>query len=124
MRLRRAVLLIVLGILSLWGMPSLIVTKTPFEIFNCGVDFTGAVGTDVITLVSVTSVNVATRADSTAVIIAASPAPAIFGATKTVIFTVQAGNSGETHLVSARINDVTTGEKFEGQIRLQVNAGR
>ena len=122
--MRRLLLSLFILAISISADPLLIITKTPFEVFNCSVDFAQAVGTDSITLVSVTSVNVATKADSSATIIAASPTPAIVPMTDKVVFAVQGGITGETHLVSVRISDTTTGEKFEGQIRLQVNAGR
>ncbi len=102
----------------------LTVSKTPFEAFNCSVDFTPVAGADGITLIGVVSTNVQTGADTTAAIIASSPVPAVNGSTDVVVFRVQAGVAGERHVVGVRVQEKVTGEIFEGQITVAVNSGR
>lgn len=96
------------------------VSKTPYELFVCSADFTPDVGTDNVSLISVTAKNQATGADATSLIVAASPAPGFVGSTKVVAFAAQGGISGQSYVVSIKVLDSTTGEKFEGQIILIV----
>jgi len=96
------------------------VSKTPFESFNCSVDFTPVVGTDGITLLGVVSTNLGTNDDSSAIIIANSPAPAVVGSTDVVVFRVQGGYNRQTHLIGVRVRDNVTLEIFEGQITLVI----
>ncbi len=98
----------------------LAITKTPYEVFDCSVDFAPAVGTSTITLTSVTARNLTSKADSTALIIAASPMPALVSMTKKVAFAVQGGVNGQTYVVSVKITNMSTGEQFEGTINLSI----
>ena len=94
------------------------ITKTAFESYNCGVDFSKRVGTDTISIVSVTATNANTGSDATGSVIAASPTP--FISAKSIVFRVQGGTAGQTYLISVRVLDSTTGETFDGQIYLTV----
>ena len=100
--------------------PLLTVTKTPYESFNSSVDFVNVISIGNAALVSVTSVNRDSGADSTSAIVAASPAPAVVGGTSKVVFRVQGGASGQTHNVSVRASNTSTGETYEGVIQLVI----
>lgn len=104
-----------LGIAS--GASLRTITKTPIESFNCGVSFPRLTA-DGLTLISVTSVNIATGLDSTSVIVDASPAPVVFGSL--VVVRVNGGSSKERHLVNVLVSDTVTGEVFEGQFTIAV----
>ena len=64
-------------LLPLVSADTLTINKTPYEQFDCSVDFTPVIGSGGATLLSVTSVNLQTGADSSSTIIAASPAPGV-----------------------------------------------
>jgi hypothetical protein len=121
--MRRAVILALLLAAALGCTSTMTVTKTPFEAFNIGMDFTGQIGTDGMTLVAVVATNAITRADATAAIIAASPAPSIVPSTDQVTFRVQGGSNGQRFILGVRVSDNTTGELFEGEITLLVESG-
>lgn len=116
--------LIALLCIALPASPSSLLTvgKTPFEAFNCSVDFTPVAGADGITLIRVVSTNLQTGVDSTSEVIAVSPAPSVVGSTDVVTFRVQGGINRETHIVGARVQDNVTGEIFEGQITVTVSS--
>lgn len=97
------------------------IQKTPYEAFNCSIDFTQVIGADGLTINAVVSTDLNSGADTTATVIAASPAPAIQG--DTVIFRVQGGANGQSHLVGVRVTDNVTGEQFEGQITVKIYSG-
>ena len=98
------------------------IMKTPYEAFDLQVDFTPVIGTDGVTLVSVTAANVANGQDSTSQMIAASPIPAVVGSTDVVGFRVQGGVVNQTHSVSVKITDTATGAKYEGTLLVRVVA--
>jgi hypothetical protein len=92
--------------------------KTVFESYNCTIDFTKRLGSDSISINSVTAKDLGTGADSTSTFIAASQ---IIG--MAAVFRVQNGINGHNYLVSVKILDNTTGEQFEGQVTLKVYDG-
>ncbi len=95
-----------------------LITKTPYEIDSYYVDFVERLATgETIALVSVTSVNMATGLDSTAEIVATSPAPYVSGTQ--VIFWYQGGVVGEEHVISARVT-TSANRSLEGTVDLQV----
>src|SRR5690242_1211185 len=96
-----AMLLVALIALAVDGT----VVKTPDESIDVSVDFAARASS--ITLISCTSYNTRTHLNSTAAIIAASPAPAVRG-TK-VICRVQGGRSGEAHNISIKVSNQVTG---------------
>ncbi len=117
--MKRLVVLLVF-IASAWPASLLTVAKTPFEAFNCSIDFTSVAGTDGITLIGVVSTNFDNGTDSTAAIIAASPVPGVVGSTDVVVFRIQNGSATETHIVGVRVQDKVTGEIFEGQLTVAI----
>jgi hypothetical protein len=95
-------------------------TKTPFEAFPCSMDFTQAVGSDAMTIVSVTAVDTRTSGNATAMLIG-TPAPAITVDTDVVVFTVQGGVNGEVYQVSVKVQDSVTGFQYQGDELVTVN---
>ena len=112
-------ILVALMLSSMSAEVVLSITKTPFEAFTCSMDFTPVIGTDGITLISVTATN---GLDATSVIIASSPAPAIIPSTDKISFRIQGGRAGETYIVSVKVADSMTGDKFEGNVNVAVIA--
>jgi len=94
-------------------------TKQPFEELDCAVDFAAALapGSTIGSIFSVSALNVETGADSSAAVIATSPAPLIIG-TK-VQFRAKDGADGERHKISVRIV-ASNGEKIEAEIYIMV----
>jgi len=95
--------------------------KCPFEQFAVSIDFSAdvGVGSTVASISAVTAASNLTGLDSTAEVIASSPAPAISSSGTAVIFEVTGGVVGETHTVSVQV--VTSlGEKYQGDITLRV----
>jgi hypothetical protein len=97
------------------------VYKSPFEQFGISLDFTADVGTGntVASISAVTAVNNLTQVDSTAEVIAATPAPVISTTGTAVVFEVTGGVVGETHTISVQIVS-SIAEKYQGDITLRV----
>ena len=95
------------------------VYKTPFEQFAVSLDFAAdiGVGSSIASITSVTATSNLTRLDSTASVIATSPAPAISGTG--VVFTVIGGVTGERHTIAVQIVS-SNGEKYQGDITLEI----
>lgn len=95
------------------------IRKQPFEALACAVDFQRvlATGVSIASINSVSAVNSATGADSTATVIAASPAPAISGTE--VRFHVYGGVTDDRHIITVRIV-ASNGEQFEAELKLIV----
>lgn len=95
-----------------------LITKTAYEKDSYYVDFVSRLAAgETITLVSVTSINMATGLDSTAEIIASAPAPSVSGTQ--VIFWYQGGAAGEEHVISARVA-TSNNRSLEGTVDLSV----
>jgi hypothetical protein len=86
-------------------------------------DFTQVIGTDGMTLSSVTAVTSTTNVDVSSMIIAASPVPAVVPSTDKVAFRIQGGAVNSTYRVSAKVVDAVNGQQYEGQILLTITAG-
>jgi hypothetical protein len=99
------------------------ITKTPYEAFTITMDFTQVIGTDGMTLSSVTAVTSTTNVDVSSMIIAASPVPAVVPSTDKVAFRIQGGAVNSTYRVSAKVVDAVNGQQYEGQILLTITAG-
>lgn len=97
------------------------VHKTSYESFDCSMEFSTR-APDAITIDSVTASNSKTKADVSAAIISASPAPTVVSNTK-VVLRVQGGNVGEEYLISIKVIRPSTGEKYEGTILLHISTG-
>lgn len=95
-------------------------TKTPYEVLLCSVNF--QVGSDTITLDSVQAYNYPTNTTAQPSIIASSPIPAVLSPPNatTIAFAVQGGNPNTTYTVSVRAIDTTNGNHMEGRIVLNV----
>ena len=92
--------------------------KQPYEALDCSIDFGADLNLgDTITISSCTAENVITGVNSTAIVIAASPAPAVSG-TK-VKFRLQGGNDGDQHKITVRVEN-QTGEQLEADLALFV----
>jgi hypothetical protein len=90
-----------------------VIYKPYLDQVNASIDFASLVsGGETLVLVSVTSVNVKTGADSTAALIATNPAPALNGTV--VSFQLIDGQKGEHHLVTAKIT--IDGAETNGQL--------
>jgi hypothetical protein len=111
----KAILALAISFLA-WGADG-DVGKTPGESFDVSLDFAKRAAS--ISLVSCTAIEQHKHTNSTSVVIAYSPAPAVKG-TK-VIWRVQGGNSGELHLISVKVTNTATGETLEGSIMLHVS---
>jgi hypothetical protein len=94
-----------------------ILTKQPFEMIDCSIDFAADVSSGTLTLDSCTAQNMATFADTTALVIATNPAPSVTGTV--VSFRVQAGNGGENHKITVRVTQ-SNGDQFEADLQLSV----
>src|SRR5258708_508956 len=100
--IRRLCLLFVVA-LALVGQTVPGITKTPYERFDCSMDFVqwflvnGIDNGHTASIDSVTATNTGTGVDNTAVIISSSPAPGIVPGTRKVVYRVQNGNNGETY---------------------------
>jgi len=95
--------------------------KSPYEQFGVSLDFTAAIGAgNTLTGISaVTAVNNLTQANSTAEVIAPTPAPSISSSGTAVVFQVTGGVVGETHLISVEIVS-SIGEKHQEDVTLRV----
>jgi hypothetical protein len=95
--------------------------KCPFEQLAVSLDFTTDVGpgNTLASISAVTAVNNLTQMDSTAEVIAATPAPAISTTGTAVVFEVTGGVVGETHTISVQIVSCL-GEKYQGDLTLRV----
>ena len=95
------------------------VYKAPFEQFGISLDFAADIGSGnrIASIASVTAVNDLSGLDSTAEVIATSPAPMISGTA--VAFTVQGGVVGETHTIAVQIVS-SIGEKYQGDVTLRI----
>jgi hypothetical protein len=96
------------------------IIKTPYEQITCSMDFSQVAGSGGIGLVSVTSSNAASGADTTATIIATSPVPGVVTGTAKIVFLLQGGNNGETHRISVTANNPAAGEEWEGVVLVTV----
>lgn len=94
-----------------------VIMKTPYEAFSRHMDFASAVSSDTISVVSVTALDALNKTDSTAAVIGPTNA-AVSGST--VVFWVHGGAVGQNHKISIRIHDDTSGEQYEGFMRLQI----
>ena len=97
------------------------VYKTPFEQFAVSLDFAADIGAgnSIASITAVTATSDLTRLDSTAEVIASSPAPAISGTG--VVFTVRGGVAGERHTIAVQIVS-SIGEQYQGDITLEIVA--
>ncbi len=93
--------------------------KSPYEQFAVSVDFSADIGTgnSIASITAVTATSNLSGLDSTAEVIAASPAPAIVGTA--VSLTVLSGVVGERHTISVQIVS-SIGEKYQGDIILEI----
>ena len=101
--------------------------KAPFEQFTVSLDFSAdiGVGDSVASITGVTATSNLTGLDSTAQVIASSPAPQISGTA--VVFTLAGyaaggptgGAVGERHTITVQIVS-STGEKYQGDVTLEV----
>jgi len=93
--------------------------KCPFEQYAVSLDFSAdlGAGNTIASLSAVTATNNLTQADSTAEVVAPTPAPTISGTA--AIFDVMGGAVGETHTISVRVVS-SSGEKYQGDITLRV----
>ena len=90
------------------------IQKQPYEVQDYSLDFAlRLVAGETLTLVSVTSINLATGADSTSALVGSSPPPAVSG-TK-VVFWLKDGVDGEHHKVTVKVT-TSTGQSLEGDI--------
>jgi hypothetical protein len=110
--------------LALRAGETLIITKTPYEQIACSMDFSQVIGSGGITLVSVRSSNATSGTDTTAMIIATSPAPSVVAETAKITFLLQGGKNGETHRISVRAKNAAIGEESEGVALLTVLGSR
>jgi len=99
------------------GGAGCVIKKTPYEQFDCSMDFAQPIGTDAMTLDSVSS-SIGGN-DTTSQVIAASPAPSVVAGTK-VVFRVAHGTNGQLHTISVKVVDSTTGETYEGLLQLRI----
>jgi len=97
------------------------VYKTPFEQFAVSIDFAADIGSgnSIASVNAVTATNNLTKADSTAEVIASSPAPQVSGTA--VVFEVTGGVVGDMHTLSVQIVS-SIGEKYQGDVTLRVVA--
>lgn len=105
-----------------YGQALLTITKTPYEQFNCSMDFvqkTPAITLGNLVLVSVTAATTA-GVDATAALIAASPVPAVVPGTLKVAYRVKGGVVGTVYRISVKTTDSSTGELFEGVMFISV----
>ena len=95
--------------------------KFPYEQFAVSLDFSADIGpgNTVTSINAVTAINNLTQANSTAEVIAASPAPSISSSGTAVAFEVTGGVVGETHLISVQIVS-SIGEKHQADVTLRV----
>ena len=95
------------------------VYKSPFEQFAVSLDFSADIGAGncVASITGVTATSNLTGLDSTARVIATSPAPQISGTA--VVFEVMGGVVGETHTLSIQIVS-SIGEKYQGDVTLRI----
>lgn len=93
--------------------------KAPFEQFSVSLDFAADIGAGngIASITAVTAVSSLSGLDSTAEVLAATPAPAISGTA--VVFTVQGGVVGERHTISVQIVS-SIGEKYQGDVTLEI----
>ena len=98
--------------------------KTPFDSYNVSIDFCPLLTacTDSLSVISVTSTNATNGTNSTTTMISSSPGPQVSGTA--AVFRLQGGNPGDTHTVLVRIQDATTGEKFQANLTVLVQASR
>ncbi len=95
-----------------------LIIKMPLEIENYSLDFSARLGAgETITLVSVTSVNMATGASSTSEIVAVTPAATVSGTE--VIFWYQGGVVGEEHIITVEVT-TSLGRTLEETVDLAV----
>jgi hypothetical protein len=113
------ILLLCLCIPLMFGQAVLTITKTPYEQFDCSMDFVQVIGTDAMTLDAVAAANV-NGVDTSSDMISSSPVPAIVSGTKKVVFRVKGGRNGETHRISIKVVNSVSGEKFEGVMMLKI----
>ena len=101
--------------------------KAPYEQFAVSLDFGADIGAgnSIASITSVTATSDLSGLDSTAEVIASSPAPAISG--NAVVFTVagyvadgpSGGALGERHTISVQIVS-SIGEKYQGDVTLEI----
>jgi hypothetical protein len=93
--------------------------KAPFDQFSVSFDFAVEVkaGNSVASIASITATSDLTKLDSTAEVIASSPAPEI--SATVVTFWVQGGVVGETHTIAVQIIS-SIGERHQGDITLRI----
>ena len=96
--------------------------KTPLESQLIQMDFSQVIGTNGITLVSVTATNEASGADATVIFIATTPAPTILSGTSKVVLGVRGGVAGQTYRVHVLVQDATVAaNRHEGQALIYVD---
>jgi hypothetical protein len=93
--------------------------KDPYEQFGVALDFSADMGqgNGIASITAVKAVNNLTGANSTAEVIASSPAPSISGTS--VSLTVTGGVAGEIHTISVQIIS-SIGEQYQGDLTLRV----
>ena len=97
----------------------LTIPKLPADQFDCSIDFINVVGSNSITINSVTAVNQQNNADATSLIIASVPSPSVLRNT-VATFRVKSGVSGQRYIVKVIVANVSTGEIFDGQMTIAV----
>jgi hypothetical protein len=94
------------------------ITKQPYEELDYAITFAKRLAAeDTIQLVSCTSTNVKTKGDSSARLIAATPAPVVSG--QQVNFRLIDGTDGERHKLTVRV-EASTGEKLEDDVDVHI----
>lgn len=95
--------------------------KYPFEQYGVELDFSQDIGAGntIASISAVTAISNLTAQDSTAEVIAATPAPAISSSGTAVDFEVCGGVVGETHTISVQIAS-SIGEKYQGDVTLRI----
>jgi hypothetical protein len=97
------------------------VYKNPYEQFSVSLDFSNDVGAGntIASINAVTAISNLTGLDSTAEVVAATPAPSVSSSGTAVAFDVTGGVAGETHTISVQVVS-SIGEKYQGEITLRV----
>ncbi|MFA5056654.1 MAG: hypothetical protein WC485_00950 [Opitutaceae bacterium] len=88
--------------------------KQPSEELNYAIDFSADVADGVtLTLISCTAANLTTGKDSSATVLATSPAPAVVE--QTVTFRMKGGLDREHHKITVKVS-TSAGEKLEADL--------
>lgn len=97
------------------------ISKTPFEKFPASWDFSAVLSQgETISLSGVTAKAFLGASDTTAQVIATSPAATVQGSV--VTFWVQGGTVGDRHAISVKVS-TSLGQQLEGTVYLEIVAG-